>query len=102
MKLFLVGLLFFSSTFSFDEPPCDELQFEITVINTTQGLDNGKIEISLKKRASNVKANLFGDRSSKNRIGVKINELTKLSSGTYILILQNDKCFELKKDIVIQ
>lgn len=102
MKLFLVGILFFTSSFVEVEPFCDELKFDLEITHTSEGLDNGKIEVTILKGESNVTAFLVGDTVKKNRLGVKLKELSQLPAGTYILILENDICSQTKRDIVIK
>ena len=103
MKLFLVGLLFFTSIVWEVDPICDQLKFDVLISNTSSGQNNGKIEVVLENSGeSNVRAYLYGDKRSKNKLDKKIDELTSLSKGTYILVLQNSECSSMKSDIVIE
>lgn len=102
MKIFFVGVLIFTSSILAGQPPCEGLKFEIKVTNTSQSLDNGKIEVTIIKSAAGVKAYLYGDSKSKNRLNVKINKLTHLAAGKYILVLQDEKCSTVQRDIIIK
>ena len=102
MKLFLVGLILFASSFSLQNETCDDIKYEIEIIHTSNGLDNGQIEVNILSSSSKVKANLFGKDPSLNKIDVEIDELNNLSAGTYVLVLQNDQCSTVKSDIVIK
>lgn len=103
MKLFLVGILFFTSSIWEVDTICDQLKFDVIITNTSIGENNGKIEVILEDgEKSNIRAYLYGEGSSKNRLDKKIDELTDLSKGTYILVLQNSECSSMKSDIVIE
>jgi hypothetical protein len=102
MKLFFIGVLFFTFTLVAGQPPCNGLKFEVKVTHTTDNLDNGKIEVTIIKSAAGVKAFLYGDKKSKNRLDVKPDQLTQLAAGTYQLVLQDNNCSTLKRDIIIK
>jgi len=81
---------------------CDGLKFEIEIIHTTSNLNNGIIEVTVIKSNSKVRVFLYGDLKSKNRLDVKPSELTQLAAGTYLLVIRDDKCNKIKRDIVIE
>ena len=101
MKFIFISLLISFSSFNPPVDNCDDLKFEVKVTHTTNGLDNGIIDVTVTKGSSNLDVFLYGDIRSKNKLKVKIDELKNLASGTYILILQNDKCSTVKRDILI-
>lgn len=95
-------MLLFSSISSTEKNYCDDLKFSIEVTHTTNGTNNATLEITVIKSASKVKAYLYGDTKSKNKLNVELTELTDLPSGKYILVLQNNKCSSVKRDIIIK
>ena len=101
MKIVFVSVLVVIASFLPKEQECDQLKFDINVVHTTGGLDNGKIEVTNIESPSKVRAFLYGDKRE-NRLDVKVEKLDKLKSGTYILILQNKKCSTVKRDIVVK
>ena len=102
MKVVLVSVLVVFSSFLPNEQECDQLKFEINIVHTTDGRDNGKIEVSNIDSPSQVKAFLYGNGKNKNKLDVKIEKLVKLGSGTYTLVLQNNKCSAVKRDIIVR
>jgi hypothetical protein len=102
MKIVLVGVLVIFTSFLPREQECDQLKFDINIVHTTDGQDNGKIEVSNINSPSQVKAFLYGNGKNKNKLDVKIENLEKLGVGTYTLILQNKKCSTVTRDIIIR
>ena len=102
MKIVFVSVLLFLASFISKEQECDQLKFEINVVHTSDGLDNGKIEVTNIDSPSKVRAFLYGDKREKNKLDVKVEKLEKLKPGTYILILQNKKCSSVKRDIIVK
>ncbi len=99
--LFISVLLAFSTNFISTEP-CEELICEIEITDSSEGLNNGMIEVIIVKSSSKVKAYLYGDNRSKNKLNVDIDKLNKLEPGSYLLVLQNNKCSIVKHDIIIK
>jgi len=85
-----------------NEDECDQLKFDVSIVDTTNGLDNGTIEVSIVKSSSKVRAYLYGDKKSKNRLDVRIDKLNKLPAGTYLLVLQNNDCSAVKRNLVVK
>jgi hypothetical protein len=102
MKLFFISVLLMGMSFLPKEEECDQLKFDTSIVHTTNGLDNGTIEIAIIKSSSKVRAFLYGDKKSKNRLDVRIDKLNKLPAGTYLLILQNNECSATKRNLVIE
>ena len=102
MKIVFASVLVVIASFLPKEQECDQLKFDVNVVHTTEGLDNGKIEVINIDSPSKVRAFLYGDKRDKNRLDVKVEKLDKLKAGTYILILQNKKCSSVKRDIVVK
>ena len=102
MKIVIASVLVVIASFLPKEQECDQLKFDINVVHTTDGLDNGKIEVINIDSPSKVRAFLYGDNKGKNRLDVKIEKLDKLQAGTYILILQNKECSAVKRDIIVK
>jgi len=102
MKIVFASVLVVLASFIPKEQECDQLKFDINVVHTTNGLDNGKIEVVNIDSPSKVRAFLYGDKRDKNRLDVKVEKLDKLKAGTYILILQNKKCSSVKRDIIVK
>ncbi len=104
MKFLLVSLLISFSYFN-SQPEsldCDDLKFNIEVIHTSNGLDNGIIDVTITKSTSKVKVYLYSEGKSANKLNIKLDDLKKLKAGTYMLVLQNDNCYAVKRDIVIR
>ncbi len=102
MKVFIFSLLLVISSFTYERQDCDQLKFEVNITHSSDGLNNGIIEVVELKSTSKVKAFLYGDKKSKNRLDVKIDKLNNLEAGKYLLVLQNKDCSSVKKDIIIQ
>ena len=102
MKIVFASVLVIIASFLPKEQECDELKFEINVVHTTDGLENGKIEVIDIDSPSKVRAFLYGDKRDKNRLDVKAEKLDKLKAGTYVLILQNKNCSSVKRDIIVK
>ena len=102
MKIVFASVLVAILSFIPKEQECDQLKFDIHVVHTSSGLDNGKIEVSKIDSPSKVRAFLYGDNKSKNRLDVKVEKLIKLPAGTYILILQNSQCSSVTHDIIVK
>lgn len=102
MKLLLISSVVFLLSFSSLQQACDDLKFDIKITNTTNGLNNGKIEITITRSSSKVHAFLYGDAKQKNKVDVDPDDLINLQAGTYMLVLQNDQCYEVKQDIIIK
>lgn len=102
MKFIFISLLISFTSFNPFEDTCDDLKFEVKVIHTTNGLDNGTIDVTVTKSSSEVKVFLYSEGENENKLDVKLDELNKLKSGTYMLVLQNSKCHAVKRDIIIK
>jgi hypothetical protein len=102
MKLFFISVLLMGMSFLTNNEECDQLKFDINIVHTTSGLANGIIEVSVIKSASKVRAFLYGDKKSKNRLNVRIDKLNKLQAGTYLLVLQNNDCSTVKRNLVVK
>ena len=102
MKLIFVSVLLAMVSLLSKEEQCDTLKFDLEITHTTDGLDNGKIEVTILESPSRVKAFLYGDKKNKNRLDVKIDKLVKLQAGTYVLVLQNKECSSVKNNIIIK
>lgn len=102
MKIILISVLLAFSSFNSAINECDELKFDFKIVNTSNGLDNGAIEVKITKSSSKVKAYLYSYGKSDNRLGVKTDELDNLRKGKYMLVLQNDNCFAAERDIIIK
>jgi len=102
MKLFFISILLAITSLTSIEEQCDTLKFDLEITHTTGGHDNGKIEVIILASHSGVKAFLYGDKKSKNLLDVKINKLDNLQAGTYLLILQDNECSSVKRDIIIK
>ena len=102
MKIVLIGVLVVFTSFLPKEQECDQLKFEVNIVHTTDGRDNGKIEISNIDSPSEVRAFLYGNGKNNNVLDVKIEKLVKLGAGSYTLILQNKKCSAVKRNIIVR
>ena len=102
MKFILISVLLGFSSFSTTSDVCDDLKFDIEVTHTTDGLNNGKIDVTITKGLQNVKAFLYAKSRGNNRLNIKIDELKNLPSGTFTLVLQNKNCSSVKSDIIIK
>ena len=102
MKIVFASVLVIIASFLPKEQECDELKFEINVVHTTEGHENGQIEVINIDSPSKVRAFLYGDKRDKNRLDVKVEKLDKLKAGTYVLILQNKNCSSVKRDIIVK
>jgi len=104
MKFLLVSLLISFSYFNsqLESLDCDDLKFSIEVTHTSNGQDNGIINVTIVKSETKAKAFLYGKLKSNNKLGVNPTELTGLKSGKYILVLQNKECSSVKRDIIIK
>ncbi len=102
MKIAFVSVLVVLTSFLPKEQECDQLKFDINIVHTSDGLNNGKIEVSNVDSPSPVRAFLYGNGKDKNLLDVKIEKLIALKAGTYILILQNKKCSTVKRDIIVK
>ncbi len=84
---------------------CADLQYVLTVFDTTDGLNNGRIEVKITKSSSRVKAYLYskkGNQRQNRKEGAELNTLINLAPGHYILVLQNRSCSVVEKDIHIK
>lgn len=102
MKVFLVSALLVVSSFTLEKRLCNQLKFDVSITHTSNDQNNGIIEVVDLKSTTKVKAFLYGDKKSKNRLDVKVEKLTNLESGKYLLVLQNNECSSVKKDIIIK
>ena len=88
MRLFLVGLVFFSSTMLIGAPPCN-LEIKTSITHTSDAKDNGKIDVTIIKGEAPYKVFLFAEKRKDNRQDIKFKDLNDLASGRYILIIQD-------------
>lgn len=102
MKLLLISSIVALMSFTVLQKSCDDLKFDIKITSTSSGLDNGKIEVTIIKSTSNVRAYLYGDTRKKNKLDVSVDDLINLEAGTYTLVLQNNDCSAVKRDIEIK
>ncbi len=102
MKLLLISVLIAISPFNLETEPCKDLTYDIKLTHTSDGKDNGIIEVTITKSSSKVKAFLYSEGKSGNKLDVKLDELTHLKAGKYILVLQNKECSSVKRDIIIK
>ena len=102
MKFIFISLLIAISSFSFQSDTCGDLKFDIEVTHTSGGIGNGIIDVTIIKSSSKAMAYLYGDEKSKNKLNIDPDQLNKLKAGTYMLVLQNDQCYAVKRDIIIK
>lgn len=102
MKFLLISVLIAFSSFNSETEPCKDLTYDIKLTHTSGGQDNGIIEVTITKSASKVKTYLYSEGKTENKLDVKLDELTRLKAGTYMLVLQNDICYAVKRDIIIK
>lgn len=102
MRLLILSSIVILLSFTVPLKKCDDIQYDIKILHTTGGLNNGKIEITITKSSSSVSAYLYGDVKSKNKLNVKIDQLNNLKTGVYILVLQNKECSTVQRDIIIR
>ncbi|MCB0496924.1 MAG: hypothetical protein KDC79_12370 [Cyclobacteriaceae bacterium] len=102
MRLLVISSIVMLFSFTIPNQECDDIKFDVEISNTTNGLNNGKIDVTIIKTSSKVRAYLYGDKRSKNKLNVEIDELKGLEAGKYTLILQNKVCSVVKQDIVIE
>ena len=107
MKVFVGSLLlvFFMAARPAPVPDCDGLQYKLTITHTSNGENNGRIEVEIIKSSSRVRAYLYikkGNQRKNSKEDVSVDELTGLAAGHYVLILQDAKCSAVEHDLVIK
>lgn len=102
MKLLIFSSVVFLLSFTNLPQTCDDLKFDVKVTNTTNGQNNGKLDVTIIKSSSKIHAYLYGDTKSKNKLNVGLDDLINLESGTYTLVLQNNECSAVKQGIEIK
>lgn len=86
--LLLSGLLLISSYLS-ETSDCDSIQLVLDINHTTDGRNNGKINVTVEKGEAPFKIYLFADRRSDNLLDVKFKDLKNLKPGDYIIVVQD-------------
>ena len=102
MKVLLLSGLLFISTLTSEKSNCDNIQLDITITHSSQGSNNGKIEVEVKKGKAPFRAYLFADDKSNNLHDVALDELVSLSAGSYILVIQDANNCSVHKKIKLK
>ena len=102
MKFVLLSLLVAYGYHMPDHDQCEQLKYSLEIIHTTNGLNNGKINVEIIKSQSEVTAYLYAESRANNKLGVKISKLVALPAGKYKLVLQNTECSIVEKNLIIE
>lgn len=97
--LFLACLFFCLLTVGFSHATiwlqdCDKIEAETEVVNTSNGLDNGQVEVKVTKGSERGIKYIFCVVSGKvlNESRFEINILTGLPAGDYFCLISNADC----------
>jgi len=102
MKALIMSLLFFGSGYTQATDPCENTHLEISVSDTSDGINNGTIEIEVEKLTDPVKIYLYGDDRSQNQLNIKTKKIEHLAIGGYYLIVQDGAGCTKSKKVVIR
>jgi len=89
MKVLLFSGLLLVSTLFPAVTDCDSIQLDLQVTHTSDGNNDGKIEVSVEKGQAPFKVYLFADKRSDNLLDVKFKDLKNLKAGNYLLLVQD-------------
>ena len=94
MKILLFSGLLFISTLVTEKSDCDSIQLDLGITHTSEGKNNGKIEVTVEKGRAPFTVYLFAAKREDNLEDVKFKDLKDLKRGDYILVVQDkdNKC----------
>jgi hypothetical protein len=102
MKVLLLSGLLFISTLNSEKSICDNIQLELSITNTTEGRDNGKIEVEVVKGKAPYKVFLFASKPKVNLVNIKIKDLKNLPAAEYLLIVQDQSNCRVQQTVIIK
>jgi hypothetical protein len=102
MKIVFASVLFIFSALMPDNPACDSLIIKTKIIHTTDGVSNGEITVSIVKGKPPYKVFLFAEKIENNLFDVELDDLINLSSGKYILVIQDDADCTTQEKLILK
>ena len=82
--------LFVTDSFSQADRPCEAISVEHNVRHTSQGLNNGAVDLIIKGGIQPYEISVIGDKRSKNKLNINLTRITDLQPGTYLIVIQDN------------
>lgn len=102
MKVLLFSVILFILANVPGIPVCNDIQLSLITTNTSEGQNNGKIEVKVEKGHPPFKVYLYAEKRKDNKLDIKFKDLENLAPGKYLLVVQDKGECTFQESIVIK